>query len=1008
MFGCGRLLACVALLGALGPANGGLQGQSSAGPTPGRPERAGSSQPARPAPASAAPDLVAVCCGDMRYRMIGPHRGGRTTAAAGIPDQPHVFYVGVVNGGVWKTTDAGRTWRPILDDEAAASIGAIAVAPSDPNVIYVGTGDGLIKSTDAGQTWTRLGLRDGRQIPQIVVHPREANRLWVAVLGHPYGANEERGIFRSTDGGRTLERVLHQGPDVGAADVVLDPQNPDVVYAVLREAQRAPWGDVDFRGAGTGIFKSNNGGTTWRAINNGLPTFEQDGLGRIALTVAPSNSRRLFATVDAQRKSGLYRSDDAGESWQLVNDDPRITMRESGVADVEVHPANPDIVLTGAVVAWKSTDGGKTFNALRGAPGGDEYHRIWINVRNPEIMLFATARGAVVTLNGGASWSSSYNQPTAQFHHVSTDHDFPYRVCGGQEQSGSACVASRGDHGRITFREWRPVGADEHGDVAPDPTNTDIYYGGKVTRHDWRTGQTQNVAPLPVARGDYRVARTMPLLFSPADRRTLFFGSNVLWKTLDGGLNWTGISPDLSRETWDVPPSVGRYRASPDARPVRRGAISAIAPSPLDINVIWAGTDDGLIHVTRDGGKTWSNVTPPSLVPWATVSSMEASHFAVNIAYAAVDMSRLDDVRPRLYRTRDGGQTWIDITRGLPDGGVVHAVREDIRRRGLLFAGTERAVYISFDDGDDWQSLRLNMPATSIRDLVIKDDDLVVGTDGRSLWILDDITPLRQVGTRVAASDVHLYRPQDAWRVRWNMNTDAPLPPDEPAGENPPDGAVINYWLKAAVASVVIEIRDAGGRVVRRHTSEEKSEPARDEGNVPRYWIRQPRPPARTAGMHRVVWDLRFTPPKSDAVAFPIAATPGNTPRVPAGPWVMPGGYTVRLTAGGQTLTQPLLVRMDPRVKAVSSGLDQQFKLSMRLYAAMNRTYDLMRSTTGGAASAPTTSGSHTEALERARDLHHQLTDIYNVIQGADVMPSPHAVRQAEELLQEAEALGDI
>jgi photosystem II stability/assembly factor-like uncharacterized protein len=944
----------------------------------------------------------------MRYRMIGPHRGGRTTAAAGIPDQPHVFYIGVVNGGVWKTTDAGRTWNPIFDDQATASISAIAVAPSDSNVIYVGTGDGLIKSTDAGRTWMRLGLRDGQQIPQIVVHPREANRLWVAVLGHPYGANEERGIFRSSDGGRTFEKVLYQGPDTGAADLALDPQNPDIVYAVLWEARQAPWENADFRGAGTGIFKSSDGGTTWRPINKGLPTFEHDGLGRIGVTVAPSNARRLFATVDAQRKAGLYRSDDAGESWQLVNDDPRIAMRESDVAEVSVHPTNPDIVFTGGIVAWKSTDGGRTFGALRGAPGRDDYHRIWINARTPDVMLLATARGAVVTLNGGASWSSSYNQPTAQFHHVSTDYDFPYRVCGGQEHSGSACVAGRGDHGRITFREWRPVGADQYGYVAPDPTNPDIYYGGKVTRHDWRTGQTQNVAPLPVQTGDYRVARTMPLLFSPADRRTLFFASNVLWKTLDGGQNWTEISPDLSRETWEVPANVGKYRETPDARPTRRGVIYTIAPSPLDINLIWVGTDDGLIHVTRDGGKTWSNVTPPSLVPWATVSLMEASHFAVNTAYAAVNTSRLDDVRPHMYRTRDGGQTWIEIIRGIPPGEVVNVVREDTRRRGLLLAGTERAVYVSFDDGDDWLSLRLNMPATAIRDLVIKDDDLVIGTHGRSFWILDDITPLRQVGTRVAASDVHLYRPQDAWRVRSNMNTDAPLPPDEPAGDNPPDGAVINYWLKAAVASVVIEIRDAGGRVVRRHTSEEKSEPARDEGNVPRYWIRPPRPPARTAGMHRVVWDLRFAPPKADAFSFPIAATPGNTPRVPAGPWVMPGGYTVRLTAGGQTLTQSLLVRMDPRVKTVSSGLDQQFKLSMRLYDAMNRTYDRIRATTGVAGSAAATSGSHSEALERARELHHQLTEIYNVIQGADVAPSTQAVRQAEELLQKAEALGDL
>ena len=940
-------------------------------------------------------DLVTACCGDMRYRMIGPHRGGRTKAAAGVPDQPHTFYIGVVNGGVWKTTDAGRTWWPIFDDQPTGSIGAIAVAPSDPNVIYVGsgeglqrpdlsTGDGIYKSTDAGRTWTHLGLRDGQQIPQIVVHPTDANRLWVAVLGHPYGANEERGVFRSTDGGRTFTRVLYQDPDTGAADIVMDPANPDVLYAALWEARQGPWENGDFRGPGSGVYKSTDGGTTWRPINKGFPTFEQDRLGRIGLTVAPSEPKRLFATVEANQKAGLYRSDDAGESWYLVNADPRVTNRASDFAEVKVHPTNPDVVITGSIVAWRSSDGGRTFTAFRGAPGGDDYHRIWINSKHPDIILLAADQGAIVTLNGGATWSSWYNQPTAQFYHVSTDFNFPYRVCGGQQESGSACVASRGDHGRITFRDWRPVGVEEYGYVAPDPNNPDVYYGGKVTRYDWRTGQTQNVSPMPVRRGDYRVLRTMPVLFSPVDRRTLYFASNVLWKTLDGGQQWTQISPDLSRETWPVPANVGKYAGTPEAQPSRRGVIYTVAPSPLDINTIWAGTDDGLIHVTRDGGKTWSNVTPPQLAPWAKVSLMEASHFDSKIAYAAVNTFRLDDLKPHIYRTRDGGATWTHVAAGIPDGGVVNAVREDPQRRGLLFAGTEQAVYVSFDDGDEWQSLRLNMPATSIRDLVIKDDDLVIGTHGRSFWILDDITPLRQVGSRVAAAPAHLYRPQDAWRVRWNMNTDTPLPPDEPAGENPPDGAIINYVLNAPVASVLVEIIDGGGRVVRRYTSEEKVEPPSDEGQVPRLWIRPPDPPGKTPGMHRIAWDLHYAAPKVAAFSYPIAATPGNTARVPAGPWAPPGGYTVRLRAGAETLTQPLRLRMDPRVKTPPSALDQQFKLSMRLYDAINRTFDLG---------------------DRGRSLHGQLLQLYSAVQAADTAPTSQLVEQANQLIKEIEAV---
>ncbi|MDQ3069002.1 MAG: glycoside hydrolase, partial [Acidobacteriota bacterium] len=656
----------------------------------------------------------------MRWRMIGPFRASRTKAAAGIPSQPNVFYIAPVNGGVWKTTDYGRTWRPIFDDQPTGSIGALAIAPSNPNIIYAGsgeglqrpdlsTGNGMYRSSDAGRTWTYLAtLRDAQQIPQIVVHPTDPNRLYVAALGHPYGPNEERGIFRSTDGGRSFDKVLYKDPDTGGVDIVMDPVNPDVLYAALWEARQGPWENGAFAGPGSSIHKTIDGGKTWRQIGKGLPTFEADGLGRIGLTVAPSMPSRMFATVDATRQGGLYRSDDAGETWSIINDDARVTSRSSDFAEVKVHPKNPDVVFTGSIAVWKSIDGGKTFTSVRGAPGGDDYHRIWINPLQPDIMLFVADQGAIVTVNGGETFSSWYNQPTAQLYHVITDNAFPYRVCSGQQESGSACVASRGDKGQITLQDWETVGVDEYGYAAPDPLNPDIVYGGRITRFDRRTGQVQNITPLPMRDGNSRVLRTAPVLFSPVNPKTLFFATNVLWKTNDEGQSWQEISPDLSRETWEAPESVGKYRGTPAARASRRGVIYTVAPSYIDEQIIWAGTDDGLIHVTRDGGTTWTNVTPPDLKPWAKVSIMDASHFDRDTAYAAVNTLRLDDLRPHIYRTRDGGKSWSRIVSGMPNGGTINVVREDPKARGLLYAGSEQAVYVSTNDGDSWQSLRLN------------------------------------------------------------------------------------------------------------------------------------------------------------------------------------------------------------------------------------------------------------------------------------------------------------
>jgi photosystem II stability/assembly factor-like uncharacterized protein len=959
---------------------------------------------------------------ELTWRNIGPFRGGRTKAAAGIPAQPNVFYVGAVNGGVWKTTDYGRTWTPIFDDQPTGSIGAIAIAPSDPNVIYVGsgeglqrpdlsTGDGIYKSTDAGRTWTHLGLRDGQQIPQIIVDPRDSNRLFVAVLGHPYGPNPERGIFRSSDGAKTFEKVLYKDENTGGIDVVFDPANASTVYAVLWESRQAPWENGAFSGPGSGFFKSTDGGTTWRPAGKGLPTFTGDGLGRVGITVAASLPQRLFATVDARSRGGLYRSDDSGETFSLVNDDPRVTSRGSDFAEVKVDPKNPDVVYTASIVAWKSTDGGKTFTAWRGAPGGDDYHRLWINPLNPETILVASDQGAIVTVNGGRTWSSWYNQPTAQFYHVSTDNAFPYRVCGGQQESGSACVASRGDNGQITMREWTPVGVEEYGYVAADPIDPDIVYGGKVTRFDRRTAQVQDVGP---PRGpNFRVLRTAPLLFStgfetrlatgPLNTRTLLFAANTLWKTTNGGQQWTEISPDLTRGSWAPPATIGIYRDSPEARVTRRGVIYTIGSSSVDPAVIWAGTDDGLIHLTRDGGQKWADVTPSALVPWAKVSLIEASHFNVNIAYAAVNTFKLDDLRPHIYRTRDGGQTWTEIVNGMPNGGIVNCVREDPQRRGLLFAGTERAVYVSFDDGEIWQSPRLNMPATSIRDLVIKDADVVVGTHGRGFWILDDISPLRQITPDVAKVDAFLFRPAIAWRYRWNQNPDTPLPPDEPAAPNPPDGVTISYLLGSAVKGpVTLEIIETvSGEVIRRYSSDDPVEPPIPGRNIPDYWIRPAQRLATTPGLHRFVWDVRYAPPPVDRPSYPISAVVANTPREPRGMFVQPGTYQVRLSAAGKSLRQAVVVRMDPRVKTSQPDLALQFKLSRALDDALRRVAKLRAEIASRPAGATTASQNAATALQQAAS---QLQDLFEAIQQADARPTAAQEAAVADALKKAEA----
>jgi len=874
----------------------------------------------------------------MHWRSIGPFRGGRTRAISGVPSQPNIYYMAQNNGGVWKTTDSGRVWFPIFDDQPTGSVGALAVSVSDPNVIYVGSGeslhrpdlsigDGMYKSTDAGKTWTHLDqLRDAQQISEIAIDPNTPNKLLVAVGGHPYGPNPERGVYRSTDGGKTFEKVLGKDDNIGAWDVILDPTNANVAYASLWESREFPWENGHADGTGGGIYKSTDGGKTWTQLTKGLPPMTQ-----ASLAVAPSNPKRLFAAVRTPEDTKFYGSDDAGETWTYVETDTRPTLRiaSGDLGDIQFDPKNADIIYVASIVTWRSTDAGKTWKAFRGAPGGDDYQNIWINPSDSNIMAVSSDQGAIITLNGGQSWSSWYNQPTAQMYHVSADNAFPYRLCSGQQESGSACVSSRGNYGEVTFKDWIPVAAEEYGYVVADPQDPDIVYGGKLTRFDRRTGQAQNILPKVFRGSDFRTIRTEPIVFSPIDNKTLYFAGNTLWKTQDGGNTWQQISPDLTRKTWDVPASVGKYTGT--AKATQRGVIYTIAPSFQDINRIWAGTDDGLIHLTTNGGKTWTDITPKQVTAWQKISIMEASHFDVNTAYAAVNTLRLDDNRPHIYRTRDGGKTWNEIVRGIPDGQTVNVVREDPKRKGLLFAGTERSVYVSFDDGENWQSLRFNMPATSIRDLIIKDDDIAVGTHGRGFWILDNITPLRQMSDAV---NTRLFAPQTAMRVRWNLNTDTPLPPDEPAGENPPDGAIIDYYLDRSAKDVELEIRDGKGNLVRRYTSKDQLPAVKDTNNVPAYWIRPPQPLSNESGMHRFLWDMHYQPVPGVAPDYPIAAVYGETAPIATSPWAAPGTYSVILKVDGKTYTEPLTVKMDPRVKTPEAELQKQFALSKALYDA--------------------------------------------------------------------------
>ena len=913
----------------------------------------------------------------LRWRPIGPLRGGRGRAVAGVPSEPNIFYIGNDDGGVWKSTDYGNSWQPIFDDEPTSSIGAIAVSVSDPNVIYVGTGEGNIrpdqstgmgmyKSTDAGKTWGFMGLRETEDIAMIAVDPHDPNRVFVAALGHIYAPNKERGIFRSLDGGRTWKQVLYVNEYTSGDDIEMDPRNPDILYATLWQQQQAPWENGQFGGTDGGIFKSTDGGNTWSKLTKGLPAVQQ-----ALLRIAPSDPNVLYASVSSGPGApngtvGIYRSNDAGASWHQATSDPRPAERIGGgdLPVLAIDPRNPDIVYSDTPVLWKSADGGRTWFGFRGAPGGDDYQQTWINPNNPDIMAVNSDQGAIVTVDGGETWSSWYNQPTAAMYKVGIDNTWPYRVCGGQQDSGSACVAERGDDGELTAHDWHPVGIEEYGGAAPDPLHPNLIYGGKVTVYDRDTGQIADVGPKARRSGDYRVLRTMPLMFSPTDPHRLYFASNTVWQTDNGGQSWQQISPDLTRKSWKVPASVGKYKGSSEAKPTDRGVVYALAASPLDGDLIWAGTDDGLIWVTHDGGQHWSNVTPPQMKPFWRVFSMEASRFNPNEAYAAINTLFLNDMRPHLFRTEDGGKHWTEIDSGITPDATTNVIRQDPERRGLLFAGTETQVWVSFDNGDHWQSLRLNMPAISVRDLAVHGDDLIAATHGRGFMVLDDITPLRQIDAQVAHAPVTLYQPETAVRVRWDMNP--PTPWRMPSLPNPPPGAIIDYYLASHVRGpVTLDIMDSSGKLVRHFSSADPEKPLDPAKlDVPDWWPRPPMNLSTEAGLHRFVWDMHYPPvPGALQVLDENQAVRHNTPVVASSPWVMPGNYTVRLTVDGQSHSQPLTVAMDPRVQTPRSALQQQLDASMQAYqeamaagAALGQARDLEKQLAARKPSAKLTS----------------------------------------------------
>ncbi len=886
----------------------------------------------------------------MKYRLIGPFRGGRSLTAAGIPGDPTTYYFGGTGGGVWKSTDGAMTWSPLFDKEGTSSIGSIAVANTNPNVIYVGTGeacirgnishgDGVYRSLDGGKTWKNIGLHDSRAIGRVIINPLNSDIVFVAALGHPYGPNTERGIFRTTDGGKTWEKVLYKDENTGGIDVAFDPHNPNILFAALWQARRTSW-SMASGGPGSGLYRSNDGGTTWKRLEeHGLP---KGPYGKIGVAVA-ANSERVYALIEAHNPDGgLYRSDDDGESWQLVNPNHSLWQRPWYYMHVIADPKDENVLYIMNVDAYKSTDGGHLFNKIK-VPHGDN-HGLWIDPLDTRRMIASNDGGVTVTLDGGKNWTREENQPTAQFYHVITDQGTPYRVYGSQQDSGTVAITSRSDDGSIDRSDWYDVGGGEAGYIAPYPPDPNIVYAadyqGNITRFDKHIGQVKAITEQPelsdahgAANLEHRFQWTAPVMISLHDPNTLYHAAERLFKTTDGGVHWQAISPDLTRNDKSKQKASGGDITLDDSGTEYYDTIFALAESPITKGLLWVGTDDGLVQITRDDGKNWANITPKDLPEWSRISQIEASPVDAGTAYVAADRHQSDDLHPYIYKTSDYGKTWTKLTRGIPDTTFVRAVREDPKKRGLLYAGTEQGVYISFNDGADWRALKLNLPTTPVHDLVVKDNDLVVATHGRAFWILDDLTPLRQFSDDLAQKDVFLYTPATAYRIQ--AGAAAERHPSKRTGQNPPVGAVIYYFLKDAPkpeTEAKIEILDGAGKVVRKYSSAEVApleEPLDPDDKKPEKELKP------EAGLNRFVWDLRYEEAHRVPGYYLWEYNGGAH-----GPVAAPGSYQVRLTVGAQSQTAPLEVKLDPRVKVSQADLDQQFHLLLQIRGELSLVYD--------------------------------------------------------------------
>ena len=992
----------------------------------------------------------------MRWRLIGPHRGGRVSAVAGIPGDPATYYMGTPGGGIWKTTDSGEVWTPIFDQEHVASIGALAIAPSNPAIIYAGTGEqtpgnGVYKSTDAGATWTNIGLQATGYISSIIVDPRDPNILVVGVIGHPIlgiaASGPDRGVFKTTDGGKTWTKTLYRDEVAGVSDMCVDPGNPRVLYAAV-------WHPRDFHtdrepptASDAWLYKSTDQGSTWSQLpGTGLPPGAWD---RTGVAVAPGNhGRRIFAIMGP----GLFRSDDAGVTWRQITKDPRV-VGNLYFSRVFVDPRNADVVYVMQTSLYRSTDGGHTFEAFKGAPGGDDYHVMWIDPQNSQRMILGVDQGAVITLNGGKTWSNWYNQATGQFYHAFTDNQFPYIVYAPQQDSGTVAITSRSDYGSITYRDWFSIAGFEYSYIAPDPLNPNITYSGgwfgSVVRFDKTAGQFAHVF---IRTEKYHTATMAPVVFSPQDPHTLYFATQYVMKTTDEGKSWKEISPDLTvrpkipgdeehKHAAVAEPSIsvpsdsrGAYlavrftdenanngevrgienperasEAEPDPyergeeeQPSRRAsAITVVSPSPLQASMIWAGTNNGLVQLTQDGAATWRNASPGELADKANVWTIEPSHYDPNTAYLTFEVRR--DRTPYIYRTRDAGKTWQKITEGLRANWLARAVREDVVRKGLLYAATEDGVYVSFDEGDHWQSLQLNLPTSDVQDITVHGNDLVAATYGRALWILDDLSPLRQASTEVTNSNAYMFHPAESIRARWDNDQETPLPPEFPAGKNPPDGVIFNYFLKSLpTGELTLEIHDAQGNLVRRFTSVAPP-PVTTLANVPDYWFEDPKVLSKNAGMNRFAWDLRIAPPPAlnysyygealDYIEYTLSdhAIPYDTPREQTlGPFVIPGQYEAVFIGNGQLVRQKFTVTEDPRVHVSQDDLVAQWKAAKRIMAGLKTSYDSYQAASALRAAVGDrlkSIGANAEAKHASDALKDLDKNLEAVMEGTDALP---------------------